>query len=75
MMRVSRAFGKCSVFLVREGGVGRTYIIHTKSFLWSWWLRMRMEQENDEVFTRLQLFLQISDEFCKAFDILRAGVL
>ena len=36
---------------------------------------MRMEQENDEVFTRLQLFLQISDEFCEAFDILRAGVL
>ena len=36
---------------------------------------MRMEQENDDVFTRLQLFLQISDEFCEAFDILRAGVL
>lgn len=36
---------------------------------------MRMEKENDDVFTRLQLFLQISDEFCKAFDILQAGVL
>ena len=36
---------------------------------------MRMEQENDDVFTRLQLFLQISDEFCKAFDISRADVL